>query len=688
MAVVDRRKFFLSLAGLAVLAMLLISYWPSLRGSFIWDDDDYVVNNWTLRSGPGLEAIWLHPTSLPQWYPMVHTTFWVEYHLWPRFGVSSLNPLGYKIDNLLLHFASSMLLWIILRRLKIPGAWLAAAVFALHPINVESVAWVTERKNVLSGFFYLAALWAYLIRMQNDECSVQNENQETASGSSSSDQTLSLNSDPNPTPVQIDSAHHRHKYKGRRWGGWYFVALGLFVLALLSKTVACSLPVGILLICYYRYGRVAARRWVEMLPFFVIGGVLAWFTAHFEATQVGARGPDWDLTFVQRVLIAGHALCFYAWQLFWPTKLSFVYPKWQINTHSVLQWLYVVIAIAALAASWIYRSKIGRGAFVGLAFYVTAIFPALGFINIYPMRYTYVADHYQYLAGMGLIVWFVAGCEWYAEFVDPKDDLPRLKKWVWHVVSTDVPFVLPLMMLTYTQALGYQSKATLWADTLSKNPDSWMVHLNMGHVYVEQHDGRNAMKEYREAEKLSPDIPDPHYNVGYRLDVNGDYTGALNEFAKAIADDPNYALAYYGRGNVLRKTGKLKEAVEAYQQAIHAQPSYADAWYNMGYTDELLHDTAAAKSAYEHTVAIAPNYPGARENLAKIFISEGNTNAAVEQYELAINADPHNVQCTVALLRLLARLNRPTDFNVVLVKGMKYIPDLKERLLQGHAAVQ
>jgi hypothetical protein len=149
---VDRSKLSLSAAAIALLGMLVISYLPALRGGFIWDDDDYVLNNWTLRSVPGLEAMWVHPTSLPQWYPMVHTTFWVEYHLY------GLHPLGYKIDNLLLHFANSVLLWIILRKLKIPGAWLAAAVFALHPMNVESAAWITERKNTLSLFFYLAAM--------------------------------------------------------------------------------------------------------------------------------------------------------------------------------------------------------------------------------------------------------------------------------------------------------------------------------------------------------------------------------------------------------------------------------------------------------------------------------------------------------------------------------------------------
>jgi protein O-mannosyl-transferase len=646
---VDRSRLLLLAAAIALLAMLVVSYLPALRGGYIWDDDDYVLNNWTLRSAGGLEAMWMHPTVLPQWYPMVHTTFWMEYHLW------GLNPLGYKIDNLLLHFANSILLWIILRKLKIPGAWLAASVFALHPMNVESAAWITERKNTLSLFFYLAALWAYLKGL---------------------DSNSDLIADSQRLPEDSDSLS-----PGYCRASCYFGSLVLFIAALLSKTVACSLPVGILLILYYRNGKITRRQWVGMIPFFVIGAGLAYVTAHLEATQVGANGPEWNLSLVQRGLIAGHALWFYAWQLFWPTKLAFIYPKWQIDTHSILQWIYPIGFLIVLGLSWFYRRRIGRGAFVGIVFYAAAIFPALGFINVYPMRYSYVADHFQYLAGIGLIVLFVASMERYAEVMDPKDDLSAMQKWVWHVVSVDIPFVLPLMLLTYTQALAYQSKATLWNDTLIKNPNSWMAHLNMGHAYVEQGDGRSALREYREAEKLAPDVPDPHYNVGYRLDVNGDYPGALAEFAQAVKIDPKFSLAYYGQGNVLRKTGQLPAAVQAYKQAVTVEPTYADAWYNMGFTQEMLHDSESAKSSYAQALQIKPDYPGARENLARIFVQQGNMNAAIEQYELAITANPQDVQCTIALLRLLSRLNRPADFNLVYSEQAKHIPHLDQQLL-------
>jgi protein O-mannosyl-transferase len=665
---VDRSKLSLSAAAIALLGMLVISYLPALRGGFIWDDDDYVVNNWTLRSPSGLEAMWVHPTSLPQWYPMVHTTFWIEYHLWGP------HPLGYKIDNLLLHFANSILLWIILRKLKIPGAWLAAAVFALHPMNVESAAWITERKNTLSLFFYLAALWAYL---QGLGLTPSPSTPGEGGGEGNLElRTKNLELEPCPLPNPLPGYQAREQN-----GAWYWVSLILFVMALLSKTVACSLPVGILLILYYRNGKITRQQWLGMIPFFAIGAGLAYVTAHLEATQVGASGPEWNLSILERCLIAGHALWFYAWQLFWPTKLAFIYPKWQINTHSILQWIYPIGFLIALGLSWFYRKRIGRGAFVGIMFYAAAIFPALGFINVYPMRYSYVADHFQYLAGIGLIVLFVASMERYAEVMDPKDDLSALQKWIWHVISVDIPFVLPLMLLTYTQALGYQSKATLWGDTLIKNPNSWMVHLNMGHAYVEQGDGRSGMREYQEAEKLAPDVPDPHYNVGYRLDVNGDHAGALAEFKQAIARDPKFVMAYYGQGNALRQIGKLEDAVGAYTQAVAMQPSYTDAWYNMGFTDELLHHTAAAQAAYEQALQINPAYPGARENLAKIFVQQGNMNAGVEQYELAITADPSDAQCTVALLRLLVRLNRPGDFNAVYAYGTKNIPDLRQRLL-------
>ena len=231
--------------GLFLVAATMIAYQPVWHAGFIWDDDDYVINNPTLRSLAGLRQIWCHLAATPQYYPLVHTSFWLEYHLW------GLNPPGYHIVNVLLHALAAILLWRLLARLRLPGAWLAAAIFALHPVAVESVAWVTERKNVLAAVFYFAAALAYL-------------------------------------RITGEAADGGKQIRGSL--RWYFLSLALFVAALLSKTVACSLPAAMLLAIWWKRGRIAGRDVWSLLPFFAAGMAMGLMTSWLERIHVGARG--------------------------------------------------------------------------------------------------------------------------------------------------------------------------------------------------------------------------------------------------------------------------------------------------------------------------------------------------------------------------------------------------------------
>src|SRR5687768_8817199 len=239
-----------------------------MRGGFIWDDDDHVRNNATLRSAEGLLRIWSDPRSLPQYYPLTHTSFWIEYRL---FGDSAG---GYHIVNILLHTAAAILLWRVLVLLEVPAALLAACLFAIHPVQAESVAWITERKNLLSGVFYFAAALMYL---------------------------------------KSRTAWNRH----------YMAAFVLFIAALLSKTVACSLPAALVLVIWWKRGRLTQKDWIALLPMFVVGAAMAFFTAHWEREWVRAIGPEWDYSFIDRILIAGRALWFYASKLVLPINLAF-----------------------------------------------------------------------------------------------------------------------------------------------------------------------------------------------------------------------------------------------------------------------------------------------------------------------------------------------------------------------------
>jgi hypothetical protein len=287
--------------AIAIVVLTLIAYWPVFGAGFIWDDDSYVTDNALVQSVDGLGKIWI-PRQTPQYYPAVFTTFWIEHQLW------GLNPLGYHIVNVLLHALNAILVWRLCVFLKIPGAWLIAAVFAVHPINVESVAWITERKNVLSGAFYLAAAISYL---------------------------------------KFDDERDTRHAAGVAWRS-YALSLVLFVLALLSKTVTCSLPAALILMMLWQRKRITIARVLPLIPLFVVGLILALNTAGIEREHVGADGPNFAFSMADRMLIASRGLLFYPWKIFWPHPLMFIYPRWVINDASwVSYWPMAIVLIVA-----------------------------------------------------------------------------------------------------------------------------------------------------------------------------------------------------------------------------------------------------------------------------------------------------------------------------------------------------
>ncbi len=343
-----------------------LAYIPAMKGGFIWDDPMHVTENELLKNADGLRKIWFEPGAWPQYYPLLLTSFWVEYQLW------GLAPFHYHFINVLLHVLNALLLWRALRFLKVPGAMMAAAVFALHPVNVESVAWISERKNVLSGLFYLSALIFYL--------------------------RFSL---PDSYPGKL-TAESEKTSSSKNSIRFYVLSMIFFLLALLSKTITCSLPAALLLLLWWKKGRI---EWCDikfLIPMFLIGFVLGINTIHME-TQAGAQGAEWAFSFLDRILIAGRALCFYAEKLILPINLTFIYPRWEINSGIWWQYCFPLAAGIIIVLLWVFRKRIGRGPIVAVLFFSGTLLPALGFFNVYPHRFSFVADHFQYLASIGLI---------------------------------------------------------------------------------------------------------------------------------------------------------------------------------------------------------------------------------------------------------------------------------------------
>jgi tetratricopeptide (TPR) repeat protein len=579
-----RNRNLLLAAALFILAVA--TYIPSMTNGFIWDDPAYVVDNPTLKSVAGLWDIWTDITSTPQYYPMVHTTFWIEARLW-----GTDHAAGFHVDNILLHAIAAVLLWRALVSLEIPSGWLAAAIFAVHPVMVESVTWVTERKNVLSIVFYLLAFHAY-----------------RRSG-------------------LMTAAPDVHSGLLRR-NRWYLCALAFFLLALLSKTVTCSLPAAILLVLWWKHGRLTWRAVKPLLPMFVIGLALSSLTSHLEHTRVGARGPDFSWSPIDRCLIAGRAICFYASKIVWPHPLMFMYPKWDLHADRAMQFIYPAIVFLIVTALWFTRRWIGRGPLVAVLFFIGTLVPALGFVNVYPMRYSFVADHFQYLASLGLIALIAA-------------ILARAK-----LIVAGFALLIPLTILTWRQQLIYKNAHTLWQNTIDQNETCWMAHVNMAGVFNAEKNLPAAIAESRRALQLAPAEADTNYDMGVALALRADWPGATAMFRRAIECDASCAPAWSYLARVLWEHSDTPQSqAEAYTDALHAlqlDANLADPHYVLARVAEFRGDLSTAISEYGKALAINNQDYHSHYNLGNCLLQSGHPGEAAGEYQIVLAHDPRD----------------------------------------------
>ncbi len=529
----------------ALVLLTLATYLPALGAGFVWDDDFFVTRNEALRTLGGLRTIWFHPEKIAQYYPIVHTSFWIEYHLW------GLAPRGYHLVNVLLHGLGAALWWRVLARLALPGAWLAAAIFAVHPVHVESVAWVSERKNVLSGVFYLAAALAWL--------------------------HLAL-------PDRLPPVAARRRLYG--------IALISFTLALLSKSVTCSLPAALLLVPWWKRGRLRWRDVVPLLPMLALGIALGIATTWMEKAYVGARGAAWTLSFVERVLIAGRALWFYAGKLLWPHPLLFVYPRWQVDPARWIELLAPAAAAAVVLGLWLLRSRIGRGPLVAVLFFAGTLFPALGFFDLFPMQYSFVADHFQYLASMGLIALAVAS----AAHIGGALPAPGRR-------ALAAAVVLVLATLAWRQTRVYHDMERLWRHTIAGNPAGWMPHYNLAIELREQGRMDEAAAELAETIRLKPDYVNARVNLGLFLIQRGRIEEAMQQYTELLRYDPDSYVAHFNLGWALVKQGKAADGIAHYRAALRVDARDPALHYNLGMALEGLGRREEALAAFRASLA-------------------------------------------------------------------------------------
>lgn len=548
------RKIFLSVI---ILIFVLLAYLPAMQSGFVWDDDFHFIDNPYMTKSDGIKLIWSTPRAM--YYPLTSTTWWFLRQIF------NLNPLPYHLINILLHAANAILIFFILNYLGISGAWFAAVLFGIHPVNVESVAWVTELKNTQSGFFYFLAILLFLKYFVVKK------------------QKFTKKNTANSSLLYISSAL-------------------FFIMAILSKTSTVMLPFVLLFLIWIKFKKLTFNVILSTIPFFVFSALASLWTIWEQKIHSGAEGVEWSLNIIEKLIISGKIIFFYIGKLIWPYPLMFIYPKWNINSHLITSYIPLLLLIIVLILTYIFRNKWAKSFFSALLYFIISLFPVLGFFNIYFMRYSYVADHFQYLGCISIICLFSVG---FMKII-------KIKNYKFYFGQTVACIVLIILSyLTFNQCKIYNNIETLWLDTIAKNPQAWMAYTNLANFYRD----------------------------------NGKREEAIILYNKVIEKKPDYAEAYYNLGVLYYKIGKIEDALFYYKKSIEIKPTYK-VYNNLGIIYKEKNDISAAIDSFLVAIEIEPN-EAAYNNLATIYKSSGNVIKAVYCYKKALeinckNADIHN----------------------------------------------
>jgi tetratricopeptide (TPR) repeat protein len=528
-------------AALLVLVTVLV-HSPALKAGFIWDDDLLLTENKNILSDTGLQQIWTYSLDA-EYYPITWTSFWLEWRLW------GMNSKGYHATNILFHVLGTLLVWRVLVRLRIPGAWWAALFFAIHPVNVESVAWISERKNTLSLVFYALTMLTFL------------------------------------------------RYNSGGASGWYWGALASFLAALLSKTSGIMLPVVLLLCVWWQQGRIHSRDLWHVAPFFLLAAVIGLLT--LSAGQWESANPSSFHTMERplwfRFGAVGHVFWFYAGKAMLPVNLMAVYPLWRFDSLTPAFWLPTLAVMTLAGIAWWFRATWGRSVLFALLYFGVMLFPVLGVFNMpYTGRSPIVTDHLQYLAIIGIIGLAVAGIM----------SLPRAIG-----NATAIVILGMLAVLSVKRATCYEDPVKFWTDTLAKNPQASRAHYNLGVHYDKLDRYDEALKHYAAALDSEPNYYKGHNNMAKILIRQGKLTDAIEHFRTTVRLRPNQPDLRFNYGLALFLAKRFPEAVVELKQVIRYQPRNANAHACLASAYAQLGKTNEAHRYFAEAARLNPNHP-------------------------------------------------------------------------------
>jgi Flp pilus assembly protein TadD len=611
----SKYSIFLGSFGLAVLVIFI--YLPSLRGGFIWDDDSHLTQNPCIIGSLGFKGIWTSPAAV--YYPLVLTTFWMEHAIW------GFNPLPYHVVNVLMHAASAVLLWHVLLGLRVRGAWLGAMLWALHPVQAESVAWITELKNTQSCFFYLLAILLFIKWLAPD--------------------------------------------KGERSSNAYYaLCLVCATLAILSKSSTVMLPVVMGLCGWWMQGRWRWQNLQALAPLFFISAAGSVWTIWEQQFHSGALGPEWDQPLAERVVIAGKVIWFYLGKLIWPDPLIFIYPRWRIDATQPAAYLPALAAAVLLMILWWWRKGWARPLFFALSYFVVSLFPVLGFFRVYFFRYSYVSDHFQYLASMGPLV--LAGSVIMTAMGLFKNESRALSP------AIIAALALGAETLTWPHEQIFQNQQTLWRQTLAKNPGATIAHVNiaadlvdagrpdealvqskmfldeysddptvlniMGSAHLELGNLDTAIDYFQKSVARQADNPRPWYNLGLALLQKGQTDRAELLFEKVVTLDSTAADPHYQLANLLMRRQQYREAISHLRRCLEMRPDDLNAcdmlaWILATCPESTLRNGAeAVQLALKCNDLSAGLNPNSWHTLAAAYAERGDFPKAIESIQRAL----------------------------------------------------
>jgi tetratricopeptide (TPR) repeat protein len=548
--------------GLFLIGSVILTYSPIWQAGFIWDDDAVLTANPCIVGPLGFKEIWT--TSAADICPLVLTTFGIEHALW------GLAPLPFHLVNVLLHGASAVLLWRVLRSLRVQGAWLGAALWALHPVEVESVAWITEMKNTESGLFFLLSILFFAKWLRAKE--------------------------PDERTVI----------------GWNYALTLLFAaLAMASKSSTVILPVVLCLCAWWLDGRWNWRTAVRVFPVFLMSiaaGVLSIWTQGLQLATM--TDPQWARTWPQRLAAAGDAVWFYLGKLLWPHPLIVIYPRWQIDGGQWASYLPLLTILAVSTFFWLRRERWFRAYFFSFAYFTMALLPVLGLIDSPIFRYSLVFDHFQYLASIGPLALAGTGLVWFANFVIPK------KPWFHSALCAEL--LLILGMASWQRTRIYASQETLWTETLTENPKSWLAQNTVGLIFFSRGQWDEAVTQFQNVLQIYPNFADAHCNLGSALFQRGQPEEGVAQFQKALEINPNLLEAHSNLGSIFLQKGRLNEAIVQYQEALEINPSSCPTHYNLGNALWQEGQLEKAIMQFQETLRLNPDFAAAQDSLAKV----------------------------------------------------------------------